>query len=281
MKPQPIEPAVRWKGIPPTDPSDRSADVQKSTIERGLTGTQARAHLGVFGKNRLVRRERFNRAREILRIAADPMAIMLAASATVYFVLGETRDAVILLAALVPVLGVDVLLEARSRAALNKLASQVAPRAKVVRDGNEIETATEDVVPGDILVLVEGDIVHADGIVRSAANLAIDESSLTGESEPQNKQTFRGDDAPEDSRFWAGSLVLAGYGRGEVTATGARSRFGETAALVPEVHEDATPLQRRVGVMFKWLGLGAGGVAAAGSSRVARAHSSPRFGADL
>lgn len=247
MKPQPVEPAVRWEGPPATDLSGHRSDAQGSTIERGLTATQARARLGVFGENRLVRRERFNRAREILQIAADPMAIMLAASATVYFVLGETRDAVILLAALVPVLGVDVLLEARSRAALKKLASQVAPRAKVVRDGNEIEIATEEVVPGDILVLVEGDVVHADGIVRSAANLAIDESSLTGESEPQNKQTLQGDDAPEDSRFWAGSLVLAGHGRGEVTATGARTRFGETAALVAEVHEETTPLQRTSG----------------------------------
>ena len=253
MKPQPIEPAVRWEGS--------SADVQRPTVERGLTGAQARARLAVFGENRMVRRERIGRAREILQIVADPMAIMLAACAAVYLVLGETRDAVILLAALVPVLGVDVLLEYRSRTALNKLASRVAPRAKVVRDGNEIEIATEEIVPGDILDFVEGDIVHADGIVRSAANLATDESSLTGESEPQNKQAFASDDAPEESRFWAGSLVLAGHGRGEVTATGERTRFGETAKLVAEVHQEATPLQRRVGAMFKWLGLGAGGVA--------------------
>lgn len=261
MKPQSVESAVLSGGPPPTDPPAHPAGVQTSTLERGLTGAQARARLALFGENRLVRRERFVRAREILQIVADPMAIMLAASATVYFALGETRDAVILLAALVPVLGVDVLLDFRSHTALNKLASQVAPRAKVVRDGNEIEIATEEVVPGDILVFVEGDIVHADGIVRSAANLAADESSLTGESEPQNKQAFSGDEAPEESRFWAGSLVLAGHGRGEVIATGGRTRFGETATLVAEVHDEATPLQRRVGAMFKWLGLAAGGVA--------------------
>jgi Ca2+-transporting ATPase len=238
-----------------------STDGHAPTPESGLTSAQAYARLRIFGENRLVRPERFGRAREILKIVADPMAIMLAASAAVYFLLGENRDALILLAALVPVLGVDVLLEARSRAALKSLASQVAPRAKVIRDGRETEIRTEEVVPGDILLLVEGDVVHADGMVRAAANLAIDESSLTGESEPQNKQVFRGDDAPEDSRFWAGSIVVAGHGRGEVTTTGGYTRFGETANLVAEVQETSTPLQRRVAALFKSLALGAAGVA--------------------
>jgi Ca2+-transporting ATPase len=189
------------------------------------------------------------------------MAILLVASATVYFLLGETRDAAILLAALVPVLGVDVLLEARSRAALKALANRVAPCARVVRDGIQSEIRTEELVPGDILLLAEGDVVHADGIVRSAANLAIDESSLTGESEPQSKQATGASDAAEEERFWAGSLVVAGSGRGEVTATGSRTRFGETATLVAQVPAQSTPLQQRVTRLFKSLAAVAGAVA--------------------
>src|SRR5581483_5211215 len=95
----------------------------------------------------------------------------------------------------------------------------VAPRAHVVRgpkrDGAVVEIATEEIVPGDLLLLREGDVVHADGVIRSSANLSIDESSLTGESEPQSKSL----EAP----FFAGSRVLAGHGYGEVTETGART----------------------------------------------------------
>jgi Ca2+-transporting ATPase len=86
-------------------------------------------------------------------------------------------------------------------------------------------------------MLREGDVVHADGVVRSSANLSIDESSLTGESEPQTK-------SPE-GLFYAGSRVLAGHGYGEVTETGARTRFGDAARLAREA-ESLTPLQRRV-----------------------------------
>ncbi|HKD40826.1 MAG TPA: cation-transporting P-type ATPase, partial [Myxococcaceae bacterium] len=79
-------------------------------LERGLTSDEARARLRVFGENRLVSPERFGRTREILKLVSDPMAVMLVVSAAVYFALGEARDAFILLAALIPVLGVDVLL---------------------------------------------------------------------------------------------------------------------------------------------------------------------------
>jgi len=238
-----------------------AVETTSEPLERGLSSDEARARLRVFGENRLVSPDRFGRTREILKVVSDPMAVMLVVSAAVYFALGETRDAFILLAALIPVLGVDVLLEARSRAALKSLATRVAPRAKVIRDGRDVEIRTEQVVPGDILLLAEGDVVHADGIVRSAANLAMDESSLTGESELQNKLPWRGGDAPDDSRLWAGTIVVAGHGRCEVCATGGRTRFGETAGLVAEVHEGSTPLQQRVAALFKSLSLAAGGVA--------------------
>ncbi len=116
------------------------------------------------------------------------MAIMLAVAAIVYLALGDSRDGIVLLIALVPVIGVDVLLEARSRRAIEKLATAVAPHALVIRDGREIEIPTAHIVPGDILAIREGDVLHADGIVRFAANLALDESQLSGESEPQAKE---------------------------------------------------------------------------------------------
>ena len=161
-----------------------------------------------------------------------------------------------LAAVIVPVLGVDVLMEARSRSALKKLASAVAPRARVLRDGHPAEIPTAELVPGDLLLFREGDILHADGVVRSAANLAIDESQLTGEAEPRDKIAHPGaavSAAGEECRFFAGSMVLAGQGVGEITATGPRTRFGNIARLVGEAELQATPLQMKTARAARWL----------------------------
>ena len=135
----------------------------------------------------LVERERSARLAQWLRMLADPMALMLAGASVLYMLLGKSHEAAVLAAVIVPVLGVDVLMEARSRSALKKLASAVAPRARVLRDGQPVEIPTAELVPGDLLLFREGDILHADGIVRRAANLTLDESQLTGEAEPQDK----------------------------------------------------------------------------------------------
>jgi Ca2+-transporting ATPase len=232
----------------------------------GLTSEEARARLAHHGPNRLVSRERAAWLKELVSLFLDPMAVMLLVAAGVYLLLGERRDAIVMLAALVPVIGVDVFLEARSRGALKKLAMSVAPRARVVRDGREITIDTSDLVPGDLLVLAEGEFIHADGVVRSAANLAIDESSLTGESEPQVKRPLRSADietASDEARFYAGSVVLAGHGTGEIVATGRTTRFGELARLVAAADATQTPLQRRVGSLVKKLAVVAAAVALA------------------
>jgi Ca2+-transporting ATPase len=234
---------------------------------RGLSAAEARARLLEHGPNRLVGRERAAWLKEALTLLLDPMAIMLVVAAGVYMLLGERRDAAIMFGSLVPVIGVDVFLEARSRSALKKLARNVAPRARVIRDGNDVTVDTADLVPGDRLVLAEGEFIHADGVVRSAANLAIDESSLTGESEPQIKRPVEsavtGERAPADGRFFAGSTVLAGHGEGEIVTTGRQTRFGEIARLVAAADTTLTPLQRRVGRLVKRLAVVAA-VAAAG-----------------
>ncbi len=184
---------------------------------------------------------------------ADPMAIMLAAAGAAYLAMGERLEGAVLLGALIPVLGIDVLLEARSRSALRTLAASVGAKARVIRDGHEQEIPAEDLVPEDLLVISEGDFVHADATVISVSNLATDESQLTGESEPQNKHASdEVSPGAEESRVYAGSRVLAGHGSARVTATGASSQHGKIAALVAVAQSDRTPLQRRVAVIVRW-----------------------------
>src|ERR1051325_3588636 len=102
----------------------------------GLSEREAARLRTEVGPNRWVPRDPFAWLREAVLLLLDPMAIMLTSAAAIYFALGETRDAVVLALALIPVLGVDVLLEARSRAALTKLARAAAPLAEVVRDAH-------------------------------------------------------------------------------------------------------------------------------------------------
>jgi P-type Ca2+ transporter type 2C len=222
----------------------------------GLSEREAAHVLARTGPNRWVRRDPFASLREAVRLLFDPMAVMLAIAAAIYFVLGETRDAVVLALALIPVLGVDVLLEARSRAALSKLARAAAPTAEVVRDAHVRAIPLEGVVPGDLLVLREGHTIAADGVTLWAANLAVDESSLTGESEPQAKSTASNvQNAAANARFFAGSLVVSGHGFGRVTTTGTRTQYGGIAALVARTAPSLSPLQRQAGRLVRRLGM--------------------------
>jgi Ca2+-transporting ATPase len=222
----------------------------------GLSREEAKARLAEFGPNLLVERERAAHLVQWLWMLADPMALMLAGAALLYLLLGKPHEATVLAVVIVPVLGVDVLMEARSRSALKQLASAVAPRARVLRDGQRAEVPTAELVPGDLLLFREGDVLHADGIVRRAANLAVDESQLTGEAEPREKAAHPeapAIDAEEQSRFFAGSMVLAGQGVGEITATGRLTRFGNIARLVGESELQATPLQVKTARVARWL----------------------------
>ncbi len=223
----------------------------------GLSSADAARRLREVGPNRWVERDRLAALRELASLLFDPMAMMLGVAAVIYYLLGETRDAVVLLVALVPVLGVDVALEARSRAALARLAEAAALLAEVVRDAHIQTIAVEHVVPGDLLVLREGHVVAADAVVEWASNLSLDESSLTGESEPQAKRPWLDDPdrAPADTRVFGGSPVLTGRGFARVTATGAATQYGHIAALVASAPPEPSPLQRRAAALVRRLGL--------------------------
>jgi Ca2+-transporting ATPase len=238
-------------------PSTIEAIDSSPALGAGLSGAEAARRLARFGPNLPVRAERMAALREFARTAADPMALMLAAGAAVYFALGETTDAIVLLAAIVPVLAVDVILGAHSRAALNSLARALEPLARVIRDGSETEIPTEGLVPGDALLLRKGDVVHADAAVISAHNLALDESQLTGEAEPVVKHELAADGdpaaAPANCVVNAGSRVVEGQALAEVFATGESTRYGQLARLVAEVGGRPTPLEKRTARIVRWM----------------------------
>ncbi len=218
------------------------ADGAVLSEETGLTGAEARRLLAQHGPNLLVPpKRRSGLIWLLLRAFADPMAVLLLVAGATYITLGDPVDAIVVLAALVPITAVTLVLEARSERALEQLEKMTAPAATVIRDDEALIVPAEELVPGDLVVLHEGDIVPADGGLVAGGPLLLDESALTGESLPVHKD-LRG----MDREVFAGTSVLAGRGRVRLATTGAATRYGLIGALVAKIKQTAPPLERLI-----------------------------------
>jgi Ca2+-transporting ATPase len=220
-----------------------------SRIGTGLTQIEAETALRRHGPNLIA--PRYAPPAFVvwaIRIITDPMALLLIVAAAVYTAVGDRTDAIVSAIALLPIVAVGVVLEGRADSALAKLREMSAPRAVVVRDGIEREIRAEDVVPGDLLVVREGDIVAADANLIDG-RVAIDESALSGESIPVDHVP---DEIPEIA---AGTTVTGGRGKALVTKTGSTTRYGRIALLLRGIHPPRTPIERTIRSLVTRLGL--------------------------
>jgi P-type Ca2+ transporter type 2C len=209
-------------------------------LVRGLSSEQAAEARRFFGPNAVAAERRMPAVLMwAARIATDPMAMLLVVASLTYTLLGDRTDAIVLGVALLPIVLVGVVLEGRADAALARLRELTAPRARVVRDGVEQDVRASDIVPGDVLVLAEGDVVAADAELLSG-RLAVDESALTGESIPVERAA---DEAPAVS---AGTTVVGGRALSRVTATGAATRYGAIAVLLGRLKPPRTPIETAI-----------------------------------
>jgi Ca2+-transporting ATPase len=207
----------------------------------GLSAAEAAARLARDGPNRIVPEAKGRRIKRLLGPLADPMVALLLIAAPTYLAIGDTTDAVVAFAALVPIAAVGWLLESRAERTLDKLRRLTSPTTIALRDGTPSEVRTEEVVAGDIVWLHEGDVVPADASIVELTQLLVDESALTGESLPAGKTT---DARSDDGKVWAGTTVLSGRAVVRVDVTGPATRYGRIGALVAGVRQPATPLQR-------------------------------------
>ena len=214
---------------------------QPPTAIGGLSRAEAASRLAHDGPNRLVPELATHRLKRLLGPLADPMVLLLLVAAPTYLVIGDTFDAVVAFIALVPIVAVGWLLEARADRTLEKLRQLTTTRVTVRREGLLVEVPAEEIVIGDVVEVSEGDVVAADGRVLDLTQLLVDEAALTGESLPVNKSVDGGDG---DSAVWAGTTVLSGRATVQVTMTGVGTRYGRIGALVAEVRQPVTPLQR-------------------------------------
>ena len=245
------------------------ADVARSLgsdADAGLTSADAAARLARFGQNRLDPADQVPAWRKLLAQFADPLVYLLLAAIVVSVIAWLLEGAAgapveaIVIAAIVIANGVLGFAQERSaEQAVAALQRMAAPTAHVVRDGIERPIAAEEVVPGDILVLGEGDAISADGRLLRAASLTVAEASLTGESEPVLKdsavlraRTSLGDRL---NMVFSGTAVTRGRGRAVVTATGMATEMGRIAELLGATEEERTPLQREIDLVGRTLGI--------------------------
>lgn len=213
--------------------------------EAGLSGAEADDRRQRHGRNDIVEAAPptwWMLARDTLR---DPMLWFLVGTAALFAWLGDRTEAVILLFALLPLLGMDAYLHRRTQASTQGLASRLATSARALRDGRWVALPAHELVPGDLVELHAGEAVPADGLVQSCEQLLLDESMLSGESLPVAKQPFVAGAAADASRHWvaAGTRLLGGTARVRIAYTGGDTVYGQIVRLAVQGSHARTPLQ--------------------------------------
>ncbi|MGZ9076578.1 MAG: P-type ATPase, partial [Burkholderiaceae bacterium] len=222
----------------------------------GLTTAQAAERLSRYGPNDIIETPSSG-WRDILRdTARDPMVWFLAATALLFAWVGEITEAWVLASAMLPIAGMDAYLHRRTQATTEGLAGRLASQARVLRDGAAVDVTAMALVPGDLVVVPEGQPFPADGLIVAGENLQVDESALSGESLPVRKRAFAvgdervtGDDVNVESMYWgaAGTRLLTGLAHLRIVYTGRETLYGQIVRSAQQGRHERTPLQRAIG----------------------------------
>lgn len=236
------------------------------TGENGLGGKEAESRLEEYGKNRLAEGKKVSVLERFLKQLADPMIIILIAAALVSGVTavyaGESfADVIIILLVVVINAVLGVVQENKAEKAIAALQEIAAATSKVIRDGSQSTIRSEELVPGDIIVLEAGDAVPADARIIECASMKVEEAALTGESVPVTKTEAAltaedGKDVPLGDRknmVYMGSTVVYGRGRAVVTDTGMNTQMGKIADSLSKAKDGLTPLQMKLNQLSKIL----------------------------
>ena len=249
-----------------TDLRDLLTNLQ-TNAGTGLTGSEAASRLARDGENRLREKKEKSMFQRFLDQFKDVMILILLAAAVVSFVVAcssgeasEFFEPILIVAIVIANAVMGVLQESKAEKALDALKNLSAPHARVLRDGKESVVEAKDLVTGDVILLEAGDFVPADARLLTAASLKCEESALTGESVPAEKdaQAAVASDAPLGDRrnmVYSGCSVTYGRATAVVTATGMNTEMGKIANLLDSSEDTQTPLQKKLANLGKYLGI--------------------------
>ncbi len=225
----------------------------------GLSSQEAQKKLLSEGYNRLPGSKPKNFFFLMLGVVKEPMFILLVACGTLYLVLGDLTEGLMLLGFVFVIMGIEFFQQKKTEKALDALKEMASPRALVIRDGTEIRIPGVEVVRGDIIVLQEGDRVPADATVLFSVSLLADESLLTGEAVSVRKCDWDeklelaepgGDDLPF---VYSGSMIVQGNGIARVSSTGQDTEIGKIGKALESVKEEPTRLKKEMSSLIKKL----------------------------
>lgn len=217
------------------------------TTFTGLSEAEAKLLLGTHGPNELPTSQRASFAKLLIRVVTEPMIVLLLACIGIYFAIGEISDTVLLSLSVLFVISINLYQDIKSSRALEALRNLSSPRALVVRSGVEKKIPSRELVPGDLIILNEGDRVPADAEVLEQTNLELDESLLTGESIPVAKEV--GD------QVFSSTLTTSGFARARVKATGQNTEVGKIGKVLFTNEEQPTRLQTEVRQLIRRFGV--------------------------
>jgi len=240
--------------------SEETAENLKTSLDKGLSSETAKERLKEFGYNELIGKKGPTVFEMFLDQFKDFLVIILIVASLVSILIGEVIDSlvIILIVILNAVLG--VIQEYRASKALDALKKMAAPEAKVIRDSTVQVIPARELVPGDIVLLEAGNYVPADLRIVESVNLKIDESALTGESVPveKNAEKVLSGEVPLGDRVncaFMGTVVTYGRGKGIVVSTGMKTEIGMIAKMLESYEEEVTPLQKKLEETGKILGI--------------------------
>ena len=234
--------------------------------QTGLSASKAAALLAQYGENRLKEKKKKTNLQRFLEQFKDVMILILLAAALISFVIAciegnpiEFFEPALILIIVVLNAVMGMLQESKAEKALDALKSMSAPHARVIRDGEEKIIDAAGLVPGDIIKLEAGDFVPADARLLKSVSLKSEESALTGESVPSEKdaQSQVKEDAPLGDRsnmVFSGCSITYGTALAVVTQTGMNTEMGKIAGLLEGEEETQTPLQKKLAQLGKYLG---------------------------
>ncbi|MFC0265742.1 cation-translocating P-type ATPase [Alloscardovia macacae] len=243
-----------------------------TSIEHGLSSAEAAARLTKFGRNELASKPKDPAWKRFLAQFQDPLVYLLLVATVISFVAWTIErstnpadaeplpfDCIVIVLILIVNAVLGYIQENRAEAAVEALAQMATPQTTVLRDGRVSSIATAEVVPGDVIILGEGDTISADGRLFEAASLRIAEASLTGESLPVAKKVAVLDSVKalgdRTNMVFNGTSITQGTGRAIVTSTGMNTQVGKIADMLSQTEEEATPLEKEMDNVSRILGV--------------------------
>jgi Ca2+-transporting ATPase len=216
----------------------------------GLTSEQVKEAREKHGQNKADYKKENVFITAIKSLATEPMIILLLVASCIYFISGKIGDGIFLVSAIIFQSIISLYQVSRSKNALEKLKNFIQPNCKVIRNGEVIEIPSEELVIGDSLMIEEGTLISADGIITYAADFSVNESILTGESLVVYK-----DQTKEDKVVFQGTTVSSGLAVATITAIGNDTRLGKIGKSLEDIEEEKTPLELQIGDFVKKMAI--------------------------